>query len=347
VLAANLGAITWNTGEQTPSITVRRRGEYFATIRLPSGCEGYTDTVTITVHPTPQPIVTFDGSQLSTTAEYQRYQWFLDGRPLAGATERTIESPRVGTYWVVVDSLGCTGVSTPIDITLTAYTHITIGSATAAIGEQVRIPIRMTTSQQLDRLGVHRLVLGIGYNATVLELLPTLLQGTERTAHIRHGDGSATVVLSITDLQRDTIAVLDVRALWGNAESSVLAVESVDWGSPLVSTRWTDGVVHVSGFCTAGGTLRLFESTGEFGIRMIVPSPASDYVTVVFEAIEDAMHTLVLSSIDGRSRTVLQEHLSAGSYAVSLDLSTYPPGYYMMELRSATLQSRLPLVIVR
>jgi len=32
---------------------------------------------------------------------------------------------------------------------------------------------------------------------------------------------------------------------------------------------------------------------------------------------------------------------------VSLDLSAYPPGYYMMELRSATLQSRLPLVIVR
>ncbi|GIV54453.1 MAG: hypothetical protein KatS3mg039_0971 [Candidatus Kapaibacterium sp.] len=345
-LPGNIGTIEWNTGERSPRITVRTTGLYHAHIRLPSGCEGYSDTIPVVVRPHPQPTITFDGIFLATSSSYDRYQWYLDGNLLPGATTQAIEPPRIGTYWVEVDSLGCSATSNPLDIALSAQTHISIGSATAAIGERIGIPIQFTTTHRLDRLGVSRLLLRIGYNATVLQLLPTPATGIEYTGVELHADRTATVTLSISLLDRDTLAVLNFLAVWGNAESSEIVVEAVEWGSPLVSTTWTDGRVQLLGFCRAGAT-RLFEDTGEFGIRSIVPQPASEGATVIIGAIEDAEHALVLRSMDGRTQTLFREPLRAGTYAVALDLSAVSPGYYVLELGSLTLRTWTSLVIVR
>ncbi len=342
----NLGWIVWNTGEQSPQISVRTSGKYHARVRLPSGCEGSTDTVEIRVHLLPKPAITFDGTQLRTTAEYERYQWFLDGHPLPGATDRSLEPPRVGTYTVAVDSLGCSGISAPLDITLSAQTHLTVESATAAIGERVRIPIRLETSQQLERLGVYRLTLRLRFNASVLYLLSITGPGIERSSLEQSRGDTSTLTLTTTNLSSDTLVVLDFLTVWGNAESSRIAIETVEWGSPAVSTTWTDGNVQLLGFCRAGAT-RLFEDTEEFGIRSTVPHPASDAVTIVIGTIEDSMHTIELCSTDGRRSTLFRENLLAGTYAVSVDVSALPQGYYILELRSATLRATSPLVIVR
>ncbi|GBD05304.1 hypothetical protein HRbin20_00885 [bacterium HR20] len=342
-LTASFGAIRWNTGERSPHIVVRTNGRYFAAVELPGGCIGYSDTVEIAVRPHPQPLISYDGTLLSTTVAYDSYQWLLDGTPIPGATDRFLEPPRIGTYTVIVDSGGCSGVSQPVDIALTAQVHLTIGSARAAIGERVRIPLLLSTTQQLARVGASRLMLQLRYNASVLFMLESSAPVIER---FYQPDGTATVTLAVTDVARDTVATLEFLALWGNAEHATISVLRATWNAPTVTTTWSDGVVTIEGLCTSGGT-RLFEDTGAFGIRAILPQPGADIITVIATAIEDAPHRLVLTATDGRRWPLGEQFLRAGTYAFALAVDRMPPGRYELAFESATLVATSPLVIVR
>jgi hypothetical protein len=342
-LTTSFGAPRWNTGERSSQIVVRTSGRYFAAVELPGGCIGYSDTVEIVVRPRPQPQISYDGTVLRTTAAYDSYQWFLDNVLIPGATDRLLEPPRIGTYTVIVDSGGCRGVSQPVDIALTAQVHLTVGSARAAIGERVRIPLLLSAIEQLARVGASRLMLQLRYNATVLYLLESSAPVLER---FYQSDGTATVTLALANVASDTVATLEFLALWGNAEHATISVLRATWNAPTVTTTWSDGVVAIEGLCTSGGT-RLFDDTGAFTIRAILPQPGADVITVIVTAIEDAHHRLVLTATDGRRWLLREQFLRAGTYAFVLAVDSMPPGRYELAFESATLVATSPLVIVR
>jgi hypothetical protein len=74
-----------------------------------------TATVTVSLHPLPNPVISVINSATLTTGSYFSYQWFLNGSPLAGETNQNLNPLFSGIYYVgVSDSFGCSGVSDTI-----------------------------------------------------------------------------------------------------------------------------------------------------------------------------------------------------------------------------------------
>jgi hypothetical protein len=107
----------WSTAETTRRITVHASGTYYVTVGTAAGCEGNSDTMTVTIDPLPaKPVVTRDVDMLSTGAA-DSYQWYENGVALAGETGQTITLIRTGTYMVAVtNAAGCTAYSDPFTV---------------------------------------------------------------------------------------------------------------------------------------------------------------------------------------------------------------------------------------
>ena len=75
----------------------------------------YTATHTITVNPTPHPVIhILPGNVLSVTGAYTGYQWASGSpipAPIAGATSSSYTATVDGSYYIGVDSAGCEGYS--------------------------------------------------------------------------------------------------------------------------------------------------------------------------------------------------------------------------------------------
>jgi hypothetical protein len=77
----------------------------------PVGCSA-TDSVLITVHPIPNPIIIMAGDSLYLNGTYSQYLWFLDGVPVSGGNGPYLIVTEDGNYTVAVTSaFGCVGTS--------------------------------------------------------------------------------------------------------------------------------------------------------------------------------------------------------------------------------------------
>jgi hypothetical protein len=104
-------------------------GEYRLRLRRPDGCFVLSDSVIVTVHPSPT-VTTFptsrvqlcEDSTLLITAPYVpgwRYQWYRNATPIAGATSASYLASSAGSYTVeVTNEFGCTAQSPPTTIEL-------------------------------------------------------------------------------------------------------------------------------------------------------------------------------------------------------------------------------------
>lgn len=98
-------------------------GLYIGTLSVRSsstGCVSTDYTISVTVHPLPQPVVNWNGTQLSTGSNYASYQWYRGTQQITGATAATYVPAANGSYAVsVTDSNGCTSLS--------SYQQATVG----------------------------------------------------------------------------------------------------------------------------------------------------------------------------------------------------------------------------
>lgn len=79
------------------------------------GCVGI-DSITVIVHPLPEPDIDISGSTLSTGGG-GTYQWYLDGTAIPGATADTYTVTENGLYSVeVTDVNGCSGFSGEVNM---------------------------------------------------------------------------------------------------------------------------------------------------------------------------------------------------------------------------------------
>lgn len=80
-----------------------------------STCAG-TDSIAITVNPSPTPTITNNTGVLSTQT-FPVYLWYFNGSPIPGATNIDFVPTQGGSYYVeVLNSSGCTGQSDPINV---------------------------------------------------------------------------------------------------------------------------------------------------------------------------------------------------------------------------------------
>lgn len=86
--------------------------ESFA-IQVTDGISSDTLVFTVSITPSPVPVILQNGNYLST-GNFAFYQWYLNGTVLTGGTNSTVAASTNGIYSVAVtDSIGCQGTSLP------------------------------------------------------------------------------------------------------------------------------------------------------------------------------------------------------------------------------------------
>ncbi len=107
------GASIDNPRSDTTTICFAASGVYTVTMTAYRSGTPYTATHVVTVNPTPHPVIHYSGVHtLSVTGTgYTGYQWLNGLSPISGATTNTYTSASSGTYYVIVDSDGCPGIS--------------------------------------------------------------------------------------------------------------------------------------------------------------------------------------------------------------------------------------------
>lgn len=89
--------------DTTPTITTGTLGVYEVTVTDVFGCTLTSTKSVVTVDPLPiKPVIVKTGMMLSTADPYSTYQWFRNGKAIAGATMRNYTMMFDGNYHVVV-----------------------------------------------------------------------------------------------------------------------------------------------------------------------------------------------------------------------------------------------------
>lgn len=119
---AAFAAYLWNTGDTVRPVVVTTPGDYSAQVTDIYGCVGTTDTVTITVHALPLPVINVTGSLspcqgdtavLNAGAGFVSYAWST------GQTTQTISTTTGGSFSAAVtDANGCTGRTDTVTVTV-------------------------------------------------------------------------------------------------------------------------------------------------------------------------------------------------------------------------------------
>jgi len=103
-------------GATTARYIARTPGTYRAVITGTGACRDTSLAHTVTLYPTPVPVITNTGGVLSTGL-FVTYQWQLNGVNINGATSATYRIVQNGRYTVkVTDVNGCTGTSAILNI---------------------------------------------------------------------------------------------------------------------------------------------------------------------------------------------------------------------------------------
>ncbi|MBX7242956.1 MAG: HYR domain-containing protein, partial [Bacteroidia bacterium] len=120
-----VGPNNFSSNQQNPLVSNPANGNYIVsfTSSLNPNCN-VTDTVAVTISPLPTPVITQNGTLLST-GTYLTYQWFKNGFAINGATFQTHNATSNGLYSVqVTDQNGCTATSSLINVTNVSITPI-------------------------------------------------------------------------------------------------------------------------------------------------------------------------------------------------------------------------------
>lgn len=154
-------------GETTARRIVLRRSEtVYVRVVLANGCVVWSDAVRIEfLDFPPKPYIVRHLDTLHTVPA-DRYQWYLDGEPIAGATRWQYEARVTGSYQVeVFNKAGCGAVSPPFVVASLHYTdnlpvpdfHLDVypqpaeGWLTVRVGDDVAAPFRFTITDLLGR----------------------------------------------------------------------------------------------------------------------------------------------------------------------------------------------------
>jgi uncharacterized repeat protein (TIGR03803 family) len=99
----------WSNLSTDSAITVTSGGQYYVALTNQHGCTGFSDTVEVSVYDLPvEPVISWNGSQLSVAAIYHKYSWNLNDVLLPGETSNKMTPLQPGNYSTrVTGNNGC------------------------------------------------------------------------------------------------------------------------------------------------------------------------------------------------------------------------------------------------
>ncbi len=122
------------TGATNSTYSAGTTGTYGCTVNIVGSCIAGATPVSVVQNPLPNPIIYWDGVNLTTQSYYVSYQWFRNLVPLSATFPFFVPSD-AGSYTVrVIDTNGCQSVSTGMILTRIGVTR-TLGTNTLSADE--------------------------------------------------------------------------------------------------------------------------------------------------------------------------------------------------------------------
>jgi len=255
------------------SYTALLGGNYAVAETNTAGCNGYSDTISVTVLAAPSGTITLSGpdsmcagNDLTMTGDTgvgMTYQWNDNGTAIAGATSIAFTTDSGGNYTVLeTNSLGCVTTSTAVAVTidpLPADSIVAAGSSVFCPGGYVVLDAPVGTGYTyqwyLNGITVTGAVNAVDTARTggLYTVLVTTSLGCSATTP------AGFVVTEISDL--NIIPLTPTSYCWGSSVDLTVAVPGV----PGVAFQWYTG-----GSAIAGATDNTYNATMPSGYNCIV-----------------------------------------------------------------------------
>ncbi|MBI5648274.1 MAG: choice-of-anchor D domain-containing protein [Ignavibacteriae bacterium] len=223
---------------------------------------------------------------------------------------------------------------------VTPAARIEVGSATAAPGAVVEIPVTLRDARHLSFANISGYRLRLRFNRT---LLRPLFSPAGQTAV---NDRVIDLDLPAQADAQDHLAVLRFEAALGNDSSTALSIDTIESVGGRVDIAAVPGRFTLDRLCREGG-VRLLNPDGEIALYQNTPNPFNPQTTITYEVIEQAPTRLTVLDRAGRTVAVLVDGLvPPGKYSVVFDASAHASGVYIAVLETATqVLTRLMVVM--
>lgn len=332
---------TWNTGNTEHSIIAKTSGIYKVQVEDENGCTA-TDSIVVIVHSNPEkPIITERKDSLFST-KAEKYQWFLDGTKIEGATDQIFIAKSTGFYTVLIQNeFGCSAISDRY--------YAWRGSADAKVfmpdtifvrtGEKFTLTLDMVESHNLNRKGVLFFDAFLRYNPYVM--LPL---GDYEPIEFKQD----LKTIKISGQRTDTICLLtslEFATALGNEKCSTIFLDSLVWREDFVFMTLNNTVVCFTNLCEADGT-RLIKPTGTIHLNSY-PNPTNSDVIIEYEIIESGNISIKLYNTIGYEVLCLFEGIAKpGIYTYQLNTDILTSGSYICILKtdSHILSNRIDII---
>jgi hypothetical protein len=345
LLTATPGAAgyLWSTGQSTPSIVVHSGGNYSVTATSDNGCTG-TSSVTVKLLPAPaRPVITAAGDVL-TSSEGEGYRWSRDRQPIAGATSRTYNVDRPGSYTVTIDSGGCSATSDPW--VRVSQPGAWLDTVSAAVGDRMQLTLHIAPALRIgDRAGGYHVVLKL----PVRGLFPYRVIDPRSGAPAvmtYEADGLLTIDRhGLSDpITGDRLLSLEMEGLSTAEPLSPVDIQSVELEGVGQLPVIGEGLVILSG-CDVGTNIG-------FGKRITIlavqPNPVKSAAVVTYRAPKGAMPVLSLLDVAGRERLLRRLEPGTGEeQSAAVEITGVASGIYRLELRDGAERVSVPIIVVK
>lgn len=304
--------------------------EYVLTAVDSYGCV-IRDTMTVVVHPLPEPVITPDGptwfcSCDSVTLDagdlgYLSYSWST------GETTREIVVKVEGSYTVeVVDTNGCQNISEPIEIEVTYPTaEIEIGSLDqgAPTGSIVEIPLRVRFQEHLDTCGIRLFEAEVRLRRAILAPLGDLddaIAGDYRTINLS----------GTREIGSDDLATLRFTSVLGDVPETDIELVDFRWIDCPSPVDTYDGAFELTNVCRSGSIERLFFEATETTMS-VAPNPASTSADIKIAFGAESLAEVYLTDLLGRRiGEILSGEFDEGELIETIDFSNVSVGSYYL-----------------
>lgn len=181
---------SWNTSPVQDSITATDLciGTYIVTI---TDSLLATATATITISNPPQPVISANGTALSTNIMGIGFQWYLNGAPISNATSSSYTVTQNGNYTVSVSSGSCTDTSS-------VYNFNTIGINESDLNNSLTIfpnPANNQITIKFDTFSMNS-----SKNDVFMDIKNELGQSIKKTSVKQIINGKNEMIMDIADL---------------------------------------------------------------------------------------------------------------------------------------------------
>ncbi len=341
-LVGDVDTVLWSDGSRGQSTTVRSPGLYRVRYSVLYGCDEYEDSILISAGRIPTAVLepTEDRTlcagdsltlHLTNKVDVDSIAW--DSGAMGTADTLVVKKP--GTYVAVLRSAdGCTTQTNTVTVreySLPPSTTLLldiVGGEAHPTGATVRAILRISTSPSLPIEDYP-----IAWTAVVTVDATVLFPRAPMPVGVVNGSVRTIRVSGVRAPSSDTLGVLTFTAALGEADTSVIRVDSVEFTACGERAAPTQTTMVVSNICNADSTKR-FVSTRQVRLAVqIAPNPSTGGNATISVYSEDRSATsiqlldLLGMAIATAPAVAAQEHLEL---CIPSDL---PSGTYVVVVR--------------